>query len=210
MNDPAYIVSNKDIIPPVFNVESSTITTDYCQYQLPNIYDITQGTWALGTTDLGKVADNSGSVNVELVQINGENTSLSSIDGFVPLNGENTFVWKATDPSGNETTFTQSITINRGECYKPSVAGTDLKSDVLVSTLNRENGNLMTTKRNGLLVLESKSNGLILTKVGVGEDINTKISEPVDGMIVFDENDNCLKLYDGNTWGCIKQKSVEN
>ena len=208
-DDPTYILSNKDILPPVFNVENSTIETEYCQFALSDAQDITIGNWIEGSTENGKVADNSGTVNIELLEINGTETTATSLTDFQPNTGENTFLWKATDASGNESEFLQTITINRGECHKPGLTGAALDSGVLISTLNRNSDNQTTTKKNGVLVLESKAKGFIITKIPEGETTDI-IANPVEGMIVLDENENCLKLYDGNTWGCIQQKAVPN
>src|SRR5690606_28338896 len=79
-NDPIYVLSNADIIPPIFNVEPAVITTDYCQYVLTSDHDITMGVWSQGNTEVGKVADNSGSLTLELVEINGNASSLTSVD----------------------------------------------------------------------------------------------------------------------------------
>ncbi|MDO5655524.1 MAG: alpha-amylase family glycosyl hydrolase [Flavobacteriaceae bacterium] len=204
--DPAYILSNVDIIPPVFNVENSTIQTDFCQFTLNESLDIQIGTWNAGTTDLQRVADNSGQVSLELLEINGNTATQSTLQGFVPVNGANQIIWRATDLSGNSSTFEQIINIERGDCHKPIAAGVGLNSDILISTLDRGN-QFETTKQNGLLVLESKNKGLIITKISAGQTTDI-ITEPVEGMIVFDENEACLKLYNGQTWGCIQQKAV--
>lgn len=207
-NDPVYILSNADIIPPVFNAAGSTIKTDYCQFTITDAsYDITKGTWANGTTESGKVADNSGSFTLSLSQINGQATILTTLQGWQPQTGINTILWVATDGWGNSSEYTQVINLERGACYKPAAANGDaLKSDVLISSLKRKPGN--TTKRNGILVLESKHKGLAITKVPEQQNINDYIKEPVKGMLIFDNNDKCMKFYDGVEWTCLKQKAL--
>ncbi|MDG4946922.1 alpha-amylase family glycosyl hydrolase [Weeksellaceae bacterium KMM 9713] len=207
VNDPIYVLSNADIIPPVFNVEPTVISTDYCQYSLSNSYDILIGEWNQGGTTLGSVADNSGNVNLELIAINGEATAQTTLEGFIPITGENLITWKASDTSGNETIYHQSITIERGACYKPGISGESISSNVLISTLNRSDDNSVTTKQNGILVLESKERGMVLSRIPIGESISN-IQTPIEGMIVFDENDSCIKLYDGSAWACIQQKAI--
>lgn len=207
-DDPVYVLSNADVIPPVFNAEATkTLATDYCQYQLDSTYDIKIGTWASGKTTLGSVADNSGNVTLKILQINGVSTSLVSLQGWKPQTGINTIVWEATDSSGNSSQFTQVINLQRGECYK--LAATDaegMKSDAMISSLKRGLGN--TTKKNGILVLESKEKGFVITKVPLGEVIENYIPTPVKGMLIFDENLKCLKMYDGTSWSCIQQKAL--
>lgn len=205
-HDPVYVLSNADIIPPVFNVTASTIQTDYCQYATDATYNITQGVWTAGTTTAGNAADNSGTVTIKILQINGVATNLTTLQGWQPQNGENTILWEATDPSGNSTQFTQTITVQRGDCYKPAASGTGEKTDFYISRLNRTNVN--TTKKNGIMALESKEKGLVITRVPVGQIVETYISQPVKGMIIFDENDKCLKAYDGTSWACLKQKAL--
>lgn len=206
--DPVYILSNADIIPPVFNVENQSIDTDYCDFTITDTsYDVVAGTWTSGATTSGKAADNSGTLSILLTSLNGTTLNQSSLAGQSLQTGENTLVWEATDPSGNTTSFTQTITLNRGDCYKSGVSGTALDSSVLISTLDRNTQE--TTKKNGLLVLESKEKGFVITTIPSGQT-TAIISNPVQGMLVFDENDNCLKIYDGTQWGCLRQKAVPN
>ena len=205
-NDPVYVLSNVDIIPPVFNVDPMSISTDYCQLEFDSTFDIQIGNWAAGSTTFGSVADNSGILGLEILDINNELTSRTSLAGFQPNNGLNSIRWSAVDNSGNETIFTQEIMIERGKCHQPGLTGEPNSSEILISTLNRSFDQQTTHKNNGWLVLESKNKGLVLTKISIGESTNI-IEEPVDGMLVFDENESCLKLYDGLEWSCIRQKA---
>lgn len=96
---------------------------------------------------------------------------------------------------------------NSGDYYVATfsyTAGLALESDVLISTLNRNTQE--TTKKNGLLVLESKEKGFVITTIPSGETTDI-IAAPVQGMLVFDEDNNCLKMYNGTQWGCINQVS---
>ena len=54
---------------------------------------------------------------------------------------------------------------------------------------------------NGQLVLESQRNGLVISRVQ-----NTdKIIEPKKGMLIYDISSNCVKLFNGSFWNCIKR-----
>ena len=76
----------------------------------------------------------------------------------------------------------------------------------MISSLKRNDP--MTTKKNGILVLESKQKGFAITRVPLGQTVETYISNPVKGMLIYDENSKCLKLYDGSVWSCLKQKAL--
>lgn len=52
------------------------------------------------------------------------------------------------------------------------------------------------------LALESSTNGLVLSRIDARE---IPQDELVEGMIIYDIVDNCLKLYDGTTWDCIQR-----
>ncbi|TDM00249.1 MAG: hypothetical protein C4K58_03215 [Flavobacteriaceae bacterium] len=92
-------------------------------------------------------------------------------------------------------------------CYKKgdhSEEGVD--SHVGISTLDRTKQDEINPSiwpeevKNGQLVLESKDKGFIITHTTPAA-IGTNAKE---GMIIYDTSDNCIKLYDGTTWGCIK------
>ncbi|MEC5395706.1 alpha-amylase family glycosyl hydrolase [Bergeyella sp. RCAD1439] len=206
-HDPVYILSNADIVPPVFNIEDKTIETDYCQYRISDgSYDVLVGKWDKGRADLGSVADNSGVVFLKVVELNGAKVDLKTLEGWQPNNGDNTVVWEASDSFGNQTRQEQRFTLYRGDCHKPGSVGEAKNSDVLISSLTRKDG--LMRKKNGILVLESKEKGVYIGKVPFGEAIKDYIKEPVEGMLIYDENEKCIKMYDGMQWGCIRQKAI--
>lgn len=83
---------------------------------------------------------------------------------------------------------------------------TALPSYVGISTLDRDlDSNWLDNKPNGHIVLESKNKGFIITKTN---DL-TLITEPKAGMIVWDETDKCIKLYENNQWKCITPVCTE-
>lgn len=55
---------------------------------------------------------------------------------------------------------------------------------------------------NSQLTLDSKTNGFVITRIDAG-DIAEK--DLVEGMLIYDKSDHCLKLYDGNAWSCIER-----
>ena len=66
---------------------------------------------------------------------------------------------------------------------------------------------------NGWLALDSKEKGLVITRVAHVDgsaNSNDAISEPKAGMIVYDIQDKCVKLYNGQFWACISRSCNEN
>lgn len=58
---------------------------------------------------------------------------------------------------------------------------------------------------NGFLAIESENQGFVITRV---QNVND-VPEPVEGMLVYEIDDECIKLYNGTTWNCI-QRSCNN
>lgn len=79
----------------------------------------------------------------------------------------------------------------------PSITG--------ISTLQNQIPTWTTEIRNGFIALESKNKGLVITRVPNSESI----LNPVEGMIIYDINAACIKLYNGDNWNCIEQSCNE-
>jgi len=60
---------------------------------------------------------------------------------------------------------------------------------------------------NGFLALESTNKGFVISRVShVSETpdlVNDAIKDPKEGMLVYDIQDDCVKLYNGTVWKCI-------
>ena len=54
---------------------------------------------------------------------------------------------------------------------------------------------------NAFITLESKADGLVLTRV----QSSTAIVSPKKGMLIYDVYAACVKLYNGNIWNCIQR-----
>ncbi|MDM1346828.1 hypothetical protein [Myroides marinus] len=96
-------------------------------------------------------------------------------------------------------------------CYYPTVVGNN--GDIMnssgfmaVSTLNRKNSDWVSKRGNAFVVLESYNKGLVLTRLTTAQ---IEALKPVEGMMVYDSTANCLKLYNGKTWGCVVQGCVD-
>ncbi|MNX48614.1 hypothetical protein D3C86_791990 [compost metagenome] len=52
---------------------------------------------------------------------------------------------------------------------------------------------------NGHVVIESKNKGFVITRVSS----SAAIVNPVEGMLIYDIADACVKLYNGTVWNCL-------
>lgn len=89
-------------------------------------------------------------------------------------------------------------------CYKPAVTkGTTVAAKTIISTLDRQVvPRDLSDYRTGNLILESKTKGLVLTRMASPE---TTITDPVEGMLVYDTVHNVIKLYNGTVWKELEQ-----
>jgi len=58
---------------------------------------------------------------------------------------------------------------------------------------------------NGFIALESKEKGLVITRV----QNHLQIADPKEGMLIYDIDANCVKLFNGTIWNCIKKSCNE-
>lgn len=56
-------------------------------------------------------------------------------------------------------------------------------------------------RKSAYTVLESNTKGFVITRMADPE--NTIGTNAVEGMMVYDTDDECLKIYDGTTWSCF-------
>ena len=89
-------------------------------------------------------------------------------------------------------------------CSKPGATGIPNSGTRVGISIRdvRSSGNWPFDVNNGFLTLESNTKGFVITRISSPE---TAITQPVEGMIVYDTDDNCIKLYNGTSWNCIQQ-----
>ncbi len=127
--------------------------------------------------------------------------------GDISLDGGSNPCWDTEESVGGEINFVMIPVCT--VCYKDGdTTGTAVNSKIGITTLRRSKDSnwVITDKKNGFLVLESKTKGLVLTRMA---DPETSITDEKEGMVVFDTDDKCLKLYDGTKWTCITQTCNE-
>lgn len=93
-------------------------------------------------------------------------------------------------------------------CTKPgNFSSSGVQSGLGISTLsNPGKGNptlWMQNVQNGHIVIQSTNKGLVITRTE-----SSSIKSPVEGMIIYDTRDKCIKIYKGvvDGWNCLSSK----
>lgn len=207
------VASDNDIIltgvPNINGTPSITHTPGSNVYLIsipPGNYDggVTPG-YSSPTNDIDGVLINVSSVNDGIDEptetfrftIREEGTN-GSTDNFIstmsPVFGDTYY--------GN----TDSYFIQRCICYDDAnTSGPGINSNLGITLLNRTMGggsaNWPKSRKGAYAVLESNTKGFVLTRMTT-QQINA-ITDPQDGMLVYDTTSKCLKMYDGNAWYCF-------
>lgn len=92
-------------------------------------------------------------------------------------------------------------------CYNPaSTPGTGPDTKVGITLLKRAGadapGVWPMARKSGHIALESNTKGFVVTRMTTSQ-IMTGITTPQEGMMVYDTEEKCLKLYDGTAWSCF-------
>lgn len=109
--------------------------------------------------------------------------------------------------SGQDTAIYTIRVDECGVCFVgPALSSnSNLSSKHGITLLNRagsDNGNWPMIRNSAHTVLESNSKGLVITRLSTAELAN--IASPVEGMMVYDTTEKCLKIYTGTDWVCFK------
>lgn len=129
-----------------------------------------------------------------------------------------------TDSNGSRTSPPVSVIINDCStpyCYKPGItSGTALDSKAGITALSRAGANdpdnWPMIRKGAWLVLESKTKGFVVNRVpfdGSGNPVGIAPADFVEGMMVYDTTNNCLKVYtsiDGGinfSWQCMSTQA---
>ena len=106
-----------------------------------------------------------------------------------------------------------NISIDVNYCFKPGTAGTPSSyTNLGISTLSERYKNWPEGPGisqggipNGFLALNSTNKGMVISRVSN----SSAVLEPKKGMIVYDIAAQCVKLYNGSGWNCIKRTCNE-
>ena len=98
-------------------------------------------------------------------------------------------------------------------CYKnPLKTGSNIKTDMGITALGRagaDNGNWPMVRNGGWIAMEAKTKGFVVNRVAFvsGLPVGIDASKFVEGMMVYDTTNNCLKIYNGTVWSCYTKQS---
>ncbi|MDQ0478066.1 FlgD immunoglobulin-like domain containing protein [Chryseobacterium sp. MDT2-18] len=93
-------------------------------------------------------------------------------------------------------------------CYNSPATGIGVDSRHGITLLQRagaDNGNWPMIRKSAHTVLESNSKGFVITRMTTAQ-VGAIVS-PQEGMMVYDTDAKCLKLYDGTAWSCFKNSA---
>lgn len=134
--------------------------------------------------------------------------------------GTNYYYAEITNTNASTISSPVSIITKNCACYKPGViSGTALDSKTGVTSLSRagtaDPDRWPMVRKGGWLVLESKTKGFVVNRMafdGAGNPVGIPASDFVEGMMVYDTTNNCLKMYtstDGTTyaWFCVNTQT---
>lgn len=105
-------------------------------------------------------------------------------------------------PASNAVT----VTINSCVCYRdPINNGTGSETKMGITLLKRAGSNdpdnWPMVRKSGHIALESNTQGFVVTRIAKADLGN--ITNPQEGMMVYDTTDKCLKIYSDNAWKCF-------
>ncbi|PIF45677.1 hypothetical protein CLU96_2686 [Chryseobacterium sp. 52] len=102
----------------------------------------------------------------------------------------------------------KSSAVNACLCYKPSVtSGTILNTQYGITSLGRagiNSGNWPIVRKGGWVALEAKAKGFVPNRLTTAQK---NALTPVEGMLVYDTNLDCLSIYDGTSWKCFNTQT---
>lgn len=143
------------------------------------------------------------------VTIEGVTGAALTLNNVTPANAAGTYVVTIRHPNNYCGTTKQTVLTVNDVCYiSPNTAGAPVPSKHGITLLKRagaDNGNWPMIRSSAHTVLEANAKGFVITRMSTAEinDINT----PQDGMMVYDSDVNCLKIYDGSGsgWSCFSK-----
>ena len=147
-----------------------------------------------------------------LISINATTGVVTTITG---QSGTANISYTYSSSSGCSTTKTLSMSVGPCSCYVDPATGPGAASQHGITLLQRaaaDNGNWPMIRKSAFTVLESNSKGFVITRMtsepaqsGAANYI-TKITNPQEGMMIYDTYAKCLKINTDGTpsgWSCF-------
>lgn len=85
-------------------------------------------------------------------------------------------------------------------CVNPALGGAPNGFTKVGITTQSQQATWPESIPNGFIALESKDKGMVISRV----ENSDKITDPKEGMLIYDIAAQCVKLYNGTVWNCIK------
>lgn len=107
----------------------------------------------------------------------------------------------------------QNAAINGGcYCYKPGIQNAGVSNPVKhgITALNRAGSGTSewpVARQSAWTVLESKTKGFVINRLTAAEIAAIPTAHLVEGMMVYDKDEQCLKIYNGTIWSCFKNQA---
>lgn len=139
--------------------------------------------------------------------IAGATTATLTLTG-VTAESAGTYVVTVKHPNNNCQVVTASTVLSM-ICYNDAnTTGTGLDTKHGITLLKRAGSgtaqdNWPMVRKGAHTALESNTKGFVITRMNTAEI--TAITAPQEGMMVYDSDLNCLKLYDGTAWSCFSK-----
>ncbi|MDG4947049.1 hypothetical protein NMK71_11560 [Weeksellaceae bacterium KMM 9713] len=146
-----------------------------------------------------------GDENVTRHDLNDDNTINSPVDDKgVPTLVNDGGAADVGGDRGQGVGSSKDASINACNCTaEPTRGGTDSNTPIGISTLNRNTTDWVTQHKNGFIKLESDKYGFVPTRIKTDE--RDAIAEPIEGMVIWNIDTQCLELYNGTQWVCTQK-----
>jgi len=186
-----------ELVTPHPNVNGQAFTVQYNSirlFEFGNITNSTNNSTVLEIAGKGTLSANTTTGVITFTR----NPAFES--GVLEAEYRITNTWSG-NPTQNPSGRTK-ITINI-ECICgefPNNEVSTIKSNIGVSTLETQVNGWPENIFNAFIVLESKNKGLVISRV----TNQNAIAIPEEGMLIYDIEADCVKLFDGTVWNCIK------
>lgn len=93
-------------------------------------------------------------------------------------------------------------------CTKAATTGTPDGFTKFGITIQQKNSAWPENVPNGFLAMEAKNKGFVITRVqhvSQTPQPGDAIADPKEGMLLYDIQDKCVKLYNGTVWKCVER-----
>ena len=119
----------------------------------------------------------------------------------ITTQGTTVVTWTFNYGNGYTQTVTQNVINNTCTCTKPPATGAPTQYTKMGITVQQKQSGWPENIPNGFIAMESTEKGFVITRV----QNQGQIADPKAGMLIYDIDANCVKLFNGTIWNCIKK-----